>query len=137
MHTLAFCRVPAEAMGGLHSFSGAPAAPKVRTMTDPSDFVLPLSFGHTPPAGMTCRTVSAAGTVPMHSGAAGLKMAIDQAISPPRNSAMRGTRYGGPCIGPVMPNGRFRMHGSPGIGPRTKEGKARISIRELLSNFCK
>jgi hypothetical protein len=27
-------------MGGLRSFSGAPTAPKVRTMTDPSDFVL-------------------------------------------------------------------------------------------------
>jgi len=73
----------------------------------------------------------------MHSGAAGLKMAIDQGISLPRNGAVRGTRYGSPCIGRVMPNGRFRMHGSLGIGLRTKEGKARISIRELLSNFCK
>jgi hypothetical protein len=71
------------------------------------------------------------------------------------------TRAGTPCKAAAMPNGRCRMHGGPSTGPRTKEGKARISasrtkhgryrqaaiarrrearsivrsIRELLSNF--
>jgi len=37
------------------------------------------------------------------------------------------TRAGTPCKAAAMPNGRCRMHGGPSTGPRTIEGKARIS----------
>ena len=36
------------------------------------------------------------------------------------------TRGGSPCQGPVMPNGRCRMHGGASTGPRTAEGMARM-----------
>jgi hypothetical protein len=37
------------------------------------------------------------------------------------------TRFGCPCRGPAMKNGRCRMHGGASTGPKTAEGRARIA----------
>jgi hypothetical protein len=45
------------------------------------------------------------------------------------------TRTGCPCQSPAMTNGRCRMHGGASTGPRTPEGRARISAANTTHGF--
>jgi hypothetical protein len=45
------------------------------------------------------------------------------------------TRTGCPCRSPAMTNGRCRMHGGASTGPRTPEGRARISAANTTHGF--
>jgi hypothetical protein len=45
------------------------------------------------------------------------------------------TRTGCPCQSPAMNNGRCRMHGGASTGPRTPEGRARISAANTTHGF--
>jgi hypothetical protein len=40
-----------------------------------------------------------------------------------------------PCQAPAMSNGRCRMHGGTSTGPRTSEGRARISAANTTHGF--
>ena len=41
------------------------------------------------------------------------------------------TRVGGNCRGPAMRNGRCRLHGGLSSGPKTSEGRQRISLARM------
>ncbi len=45
------------------------------------------------------------------------------------------THTGNPCQAPAMSNGRCRMHGGASTGPRTPEGRARISAANTTHGF--
>jgi len=45
------------------------------------------------------------------------------------------TRAGCPCRAPAMANGRCRMHGSPGTGPCTKAGLAKLRAAHTKHGF--
>jgi hypothetical protein len=44
-------------------------------------------------------------------------------------------RAGCPCRAPAMKNGRCRMHGGKSTGPKTAEGRARISAAHTTHGF--
>ena len=85
-----------------------------------------------------------AATTPMGKVAAEDPIQREKVPGPLRNGNPRGnpnlaprcgakTRVGCPCKSPAMGNGRCRMHGGASTGPKTAEGKARISAARRAS----